>query len=217
MITAGRRDPDPQLVAAACTGDTRALDELVAESLPLVYNIVGRALRAHADVDDVVQETMLRVVRSLRHLNDPEAYRSWLVAITVRQVREYEQNRKVSTVRSAALDAALDTADPASDFAGVTILRLGLTDQRRDVAQATRWLDPDDREVLALWWLEEAGELDRATLAASLDLSQPHAAVRVQRVKERLDTAREVVRALRADPHCRGLNDASRGWDGRPS
>jgi len=217
MYTAGRREPDPDLVAAACTGEVRALDELVAESLPLVYNIVGRALRAHADVDDVVQETMLRVVRSLRHLQDPAAYRSWLVAITVRQVREHEQNRKISAVRITALDAALETADPASDFAGVTILRLGLTDQRRDVAQATRWLDPDDREVLSLWWLEEAGELDRATLAAALDLSQPHAAVRVQRVKERLDTAREVVRALQADPHCQDLSDASRGWDGRPS
>ena len=43
----------------------------------------------------------------------------------------------------------------------MTILRLGLTDQRREVAEATRWLDPDDQELLSLWWLEETGELDR--------------------------------------------------------
>ncbi|MFI0742148.1 RNA polymerase sigma factor [Streptomyces sp. NPDC021100] len=50
------------LVEAARTGDTAAQDELVAACLPLVYNIVGRALNGHADVDDVVQETMLRVI-----------------------------------------------------------------------------------------------------------------------------------------------------------
>jgi len=43
----------------------------------LVYSIVGRALNGDADVDDVVQETMLRALGSLRA---PERFRSWLVA-----------------------------------------------------------------------------------------------------------------------------------------
>ncbi len=43
----------------------------------------------------------------------------------------------------------------------LTILRLGLSGQRREVAEATRWLDEDDRELLALWWQEAAGELTR--------------------------------------------------------
>ncbi|MEV6739913.1 hypothetical protein AB0N14_24415 [Streptomyces sp. NPDC051104] len=42
-------------IAAAQACDRHALDELVAGWLPLVYNIVGRALNGHADVDDVVQ------------------------------------------------------------------------------------------------------------------------------------------------------------------
>jgi DNA-directed RNA polymerase specialized sigma24 family protein len=53
------------LVLAAQDGDPRAVDRLVAEYLPLVYNVVGRALDGHADVDDVVQETMLRCVTGL--------------------------------------------------------------------------------------------------------------------------------------------------------
>jgi hypothetical protein len=40
------------------------VDELVAGYLPLVYNIVGRALAGHSDVDDVVQETMPRSSRA---------------------------------------------------------------------------------------------------------------------------------------------------------
>ncbi|WP_328423085.1 sigma-70 family RNA polymerase sigma factor [Micromonospora sp. NBC_00389] len=138
MSSTGRGQPDTGLVVAARQGDQRALNDVVAASLPLVYNIVGRALRGHADVDDVVQETLVRVVRHLPALNDPAAFRSWLVAITIRQVRDWEQRRRVALNRDAGLDAIHNVPDPASDFAAITILRLGLTDQRREVAEATR-------------------------------------------------------------------------------
>jgi len=213
----GTAGPDTATVVAARGGDPRALDALVARCLPLVYNIVGRALHGHADVDDVVQETLLRVVRHLPELREPEAFRSWLVAIAVRQVRDRELDRRSAMHRRADLDAVPEPADPASDFASVTILRLGLTDQRREVAEATRWLDGDDRTLLSLWWQEVTGELDRAGLAEALGLTGAHAAVRVQRMKEQLATARAVVRALRAEPGCPGLADTAGGWDGTPS
>ena len=62
----GMRTPrggfDVATVRAAQRGDQAALRDLLAETLPLVYNIVGFALNAHADVDDAVQETMVRAV-----------------------------------------------------------------------------------------------------------------------------------------------------------
>ncbi|MEV6006315.1 sigma-70 family RNA polymerase sigma factor [Streptomyces sp. NPDC051976] len=217
MRAGDRVGPDPALVTAARAGDQAALDRLVADCLPLVYNIVGRALDGHDDVDDVVQETLLRVVRGLGDLRDPAAFRSWMVAIAVRQVRDREQARKASWHHQTALDAAELIPDPASDFAAVTILRLGLTDQRREMAEATRWLDPDDRTLLALWWLEETGDLGRSELAGALGLSRQHAAVKVQRMKEQLDTSRAVVRALGASSDCQGLAHLTGGWDGVPS
>ncbi|MER5649756.1 sigma-70 family RNA polymerase sigma factor [Streptosporangium sp. NPDC002524] len=217
MLGTGRGGPDTAMVAAARDGDQRALDALVADSLPLVYNIVGRALNGHTDVDDVVQETFLRVVRALPDLRDPQAYRSWLVAIAVRQVRDHEQDRRTTQHRRADLDTAEEVPDPASDFAAVTILRLGLTDQRREVAEATRWLDGDDQALLALWWLEETGELGRADLAGALGLSGRHAAVRVQRMKEQVQTGRTIVRALRADSGCAELRALTANWNGVPS
>src|SRR5258707_9642154 len=79
--------PDAALVVAARAGDAQALDALVGAYLPLLYNIVGRALDAPADVDDVVQDVMLQMVRDLRQLREPESFRSWLVAIAMRQGR----------------------------------------------------------------------------------------------------------------------------------
>ncbi|MFI8520694.1 sigma-70 family RNA polymerase sigma factor [Streptomyces sp. NPDC085481] len=204
-----------ELVEAARAGDARAGDELVRAYLPLVYNIVGRALDGHADVDDLVQETMVRALDGLPGLRDPARYRSWLVAIAMNRIRHRWRARQQEPL--PGLDRAAEIADPAGDFTDLAILRLGLTGQRREVAEATRWLDEDDRELLSLWWLEAAGELTRAELAAALDVPVRHAAVRVQRMKGRLETGRAVVRALAAVPHCAELAETTAGWDGRPS
>ena len=217
MTEKPRSGPDAGLVTAACAGDRQALDHLLTQCLPLVYNIVGRALNGHADVDDVVQETLLRMVRGLPKLRDPAAFRSWLVAITIRQVRDREQIRAADRDRRAHLEDAEAITDPALDFAGLTILRLGLTEQRREVVEATRWLDPDDQELLSLWWLEETGELERAELAGALGLSDRHASVRVQRMKKQMEVSRVVVRALLAAPRCTELDETASTWDGTPS
>lgn len=206
--------PDTATVVAARAGDPDAVDRLVAGYLPLVYSVVGRALRGHADVDDVVQDTMLRALRGLGDLRDPEAFRSWLVAIAVRQVRERHR------VRGTAPDALPDDGadgDPGADFTDLAIVRLELSGQRRETAEATRWLDEDDRELLALWWLEASGELTRDEIVDALDVTRAHAAVRVQRMKGQLETARVVVRALAATPPCADLLAVTAGWDGRPA
>ncbi|AVV40233.1 RNA polymerase subunit sigma [Streptomyces sp. P3] len=195
-------------IAAAQAGDRDALDELVAGWLPFVYNVVGRALNGHADVDDVVQETMLRAVGNLGSLRDPDSFRSWLVAIAMRQVRDRARRRT-----AASLDEST-TLDGTADFAELTVLRLQLEGQRREVAEAVRWLDDEDRQLLSLWWLEVAGELTRRELAAAVGISRQHAAVRVQRVKERLEVSRGIVRAL--DGACPDLRELTARWTGRP-
>ncbi|MEU4164671.1 sigma-70 family RNA polymerase sigma factor [Actinoplanes sp. NPDC026670] len=202
--------PDTATVIAARAGDPVAVDRLVAGYLPLVYTIVGRALEGHADVDDVVQEVMLRVLRNLGELRDPTAFRSWLVAITVRQVRERFRARPPAD----PLDP--DLRDPGADFTDLAITRLELSGQRRETAEATRWLDDDNRELLSLWWLEASGELTRDEIVDASGLGRQHAAVRIQRMKAQLETARAVVRALHG-PHCAELAGVLTTWDGHPS
>jgi RNA polymerase sigma factor (sigma-70 family) len=210
MRTPSEADPDVATVVAAQRGDRRALDALASAYLPLVYNIVGRAMNGHPDVDDVVQETMLRAVRGVGEVRDPAAFRSWLVAIAIRQVRDSYRDR-------LAQPPATESDAPSPDFADMTIERLGLSGQRLETAQAARWLDDEDRPVLALWWQEAAGELSRAELAGALGVSSAHAAVRVARMKERLGTSRMVVRALRRVPQCPSLASITAVWDREPS
>ncbi|MEU8841475.1 sigma-70 family RNA polymerase sigma factor [Streptomyces roseus] len=204
------------LVAAARAGDPRAQDELVGTYLPLVYNIVGRALNGSVDVDDVVQDTMLRALDGLGTLRSDDSFRSWLVAIAMNRVRAHWQARH-SAPGESGLEAAWELADPGADFVDLTVLRLQLEGQQRETARATRWLETDDRALLSLWWLECAGELTRAEVAAALELSPQHTAVRVQRMKAQLESARVVERALGAQPPCEGLRALTGTWDGAPS
>ena len=206
MRTPSEIDPDVATVVAAQRGDRRALDALAAAYLPLIYNIVGRAMNGHPDVDDVVQETMLRAVRGVGERREPAAFRSWLVAIAIRQVRDSYRDR-------LAQPPTVESDAPSPDFADTTIELLGLSGQRLETAEATRWLDDEDGQVLALWWQEAAGKLRRADLAVALDLSPAHAAVRVARMKERLVTSRTVVRALRRVPPCPSLAAMTAEWD----
>jgi RNA polymerase sigma factor (sigma-70 family) len=204
--------PDSALVRAAQGGSVGALDELMTSHLSLIYNIVGRALNGHPDVDDLVQDTMFQAIRSLRSLRDPDRFRSWLIAIAYRRVQMYLRSRKM--ILSRRHPEPVDVPDPLGDFAERTTAELVVAEQRRELAEAGRWLEESDRELLALWWQEARGDLSRAELAAALAVKPKHAAVRVQRMKAQLDLARAVVRALRARPMCPELAETIRFWDG---
>ncbi|MFI7430110.1 sigma-70 family RNA polymerase sigma factor [Micromonospora sp. NPDC049836] len=215
MRATGRNETD--LVVAAQAGDRRALDELLARGLPLVYSLVHRALNGHPDTDDVVQDAMLRAIRRLPELRTPESFRPWLAAIALRQLGTHLHRRRAAARRTAPLDEAAGTPDVDAAVEDVTTLRVELSRQRRQTVRASHWLDPDDQALLSLWWLEVAGELTRAEFAAALGVSVAHAAVRVQRMRHQLDLCRELLAALEARPRCPELDAAAAAWDGVPS
>lgn len=202
------------LVVEAQAGDDRAREELIAAYLPLLYNIVGRALSGHADVDDVVQETLLRAMRDLPALRAPESFRSWLVSITIRQISTHRHRQRAFAGRTTVIDEAREIPDAGAEPEDMTILRLRMSDERRQVVEATRWLDTDHRVLLSLWWQERAGLLSRDDIAAATGLSAAHVGVRLQRMREQLELSRTIVAALEADPRCPGLGETAAGWDG---
>ncbi|MFI8500022.1 sigma-70 family RNA polymerase sigma factor [Streptomyces sp. NPDC085524] len=202
------------LVVAARAGDDRAREELIAAYLPLLYNIVRRALNGQADVDDVVQETLLRVVRDLPALRAPESFRSWLVSITLRQINTHWHRQRAFAGRTTVIDEALRIPDAGAGLEDITILRLHASDERRQVVEAGRWLDADHQVLLSLWWQECAGLLSRDDIAAATGLTVAHVGVRLQRMREQLDLSRTIVAALEAHPRCPQLGETVVGWDG---
>lgn len=209
-----RTSADIAAVVAARAGDRRALDALVAEYLPLVYSIVGRAVSVDVDVDDVVQETMIRVVRGIGGLRDPESFRSWLVAIAVNQIRKHRRRPQLAVV---SLEEQGDRSDPGAEFVDHTLIRLNVVRQRQEIERSALWLTGGDRDLLSLWLLEGSGHLTRTDIADALRLDPHTLTVRVSRMKGRLEGARMLVRALPAKPLCPQLAKTTTGWSGEPS
>ena len=199
------------LVTSARAGDRQAMETLLTGYLPLVYRVAGRALAGHPDVDDVVQETILRAIQGLPGLREPDHFRSWLVAITHRQLYDRSRARSATLARYRPLDAAAERDHPVADIAECAIRQLELSGTQRTTVEASQLLSPADQGVLALWWREVAGALTRAQLATELGLNQRHTAVRVHRARARLAQAHAVLRAWQADPRCRRLSAAAGG------
>lgn len=215
LVTPASRVDETSLVVAAQAGDRRALDELVTAYLPLVYTIVRRALGGLPDVDDVVQETMLRALRELRTLRTPESFRPWLATIATRQISTHLHRRRADARRTAPLDEVTGLLD--ADAESLALINVAVSGHRRQAVRASRWLDPDDQALLSLWWLETAGQLTRTELAAALGTSVAHAAVRVQRMRHQLELSRSLVAALDASPRCAQMHAMLADWDGVPS
>lgn len=211
--------PSAATVEAARAGGGPARDQLIADCLPLVYNVVGRALdgQADADADDAVEETLARAAFGLDGLLDTAAFRPWLLALAVQQIRDRWHARQQRPVFAPGPPPGPGLIGSAADFVDLTVLLLGLSGQQAEVAEATRWIEHEDRDVLSLWWLEAVGEVTRAELAAGCGITPQHATVRVQRMKARLGAARTVVRALNAAPRCADLTILTTAWNGRPS
>lgn len=178
-------------MAAARDGDRAAVEALAARYLPLVHSVVGRGADRDLDVDDIVQDAMVRVVTGVSTVRQAGRFRSWVVTIALRQLADAraEARRARLTRGEDQPDGLPDTADPAADFVGLAVLRQVLDVEQRGIAEAARWLDPAHRTVLSLWWLEAGGHLTRAEVADALDLPAAHAGVRVQRMREQLDVA----------------------------
>jgi RNA polymerase sigma-70 factor (ECF subfamily) len=141
---------DRELVAAAQTGDTRALDTLLRRHHDRVHLLCRRMTGNDADAQDAAQEALIAVVRGLPRFDGRAAFTTWMYRVATNACLDELRRRKrrpepVSTDIEArprssdatpdldqtladrfALDAALDTL--SEQFRSVIVLRdvLGL-------------------------------------------------------------------------------------------
>ncbi len=91
-------DPLRRLVAAAVEGDDAAVAQLVRQTQPAVARICT-LLGSGADVDDLVQDTYVRALRSLSGYRAEAPVETWLLSIARRvcadQVRRAQRDRRL--------------------------------------------------------------------------------------------------------------------------
>lgn len=74
-------EPDPQVVAAARSGDLDAFATLIRRYQPDVFRFVVHLARDPTLAEDITQETFVRVFRSLRRYRGESRFTTWLFSI----------------------------------------------------------------------------------------------------------------------------------------
>jgi RNA polymerase sigma factor (sigma-70 family) len=164
-----------ELLALRCQlGERAAFDALVERW----HDPLWRYIRSMCDTDDsaaeTLQDTWLRILRSLPRLRQPDRLRAWLFGIARRAVMDRLRRQYV---RAAAMSLSCDVAAPEpEDWLDEDI---GL------MHEELRAMPLVEREVLVLFYLRE---LPSDQVADVLD-------VPVGTVKSRLFRARRMLRA----------------------
>jgi RNA polymerase sigma factor (sigma-70 family) len=164
-----------ELLAVRCQlGEPDALDALIARWHPALWSYLRRVTGNPDAAADALQETWLRILRGLPRLREPARLRSWMFSIARRVLMDRWRTQYAAPV-----------------FAEVEPLDLAEPDDRHDAALAAEelqaaldMLPPPERELLALFYLEE---LSLSELADVL-------VVPVGTVKSRLFRARRMLR-----------------------
>jgi RNA polymerase sigma-70 factor (ECF subfamily) len=112
-----KRDGDLELVARVSRGDARAMAAFYDRVRPIIDRKLRRLLGIHdADFDDMVQNSLIELMRSLDRFRGEGALDGWVGVVSARvvfrQIRERRSERRIFA--AAPTDGAtelLDTAD----------------------------------------------------------------------------------------------------------
>ena len=129
---------DPRISAAAA-GNRHAASALLAELLPRTRNLVRFLLRSDTDVDDLTQNALIEVLRSMGSFRGESSLTTWANRITVRTVlrqvgrqkREREQ-RSRSEPELVSLHAVFSGTDDYAARRQLMQVLDGLPDAQRD-------------------------------------------------------------------------------------
>jgi RNA polymerase sigma-70 factor (ECF subfamily) len=182
---------DTQLLAAARAGDAGALEALLVRYQSRVYRFGMRMCGDPHDAEDVLQETLLTMARSVHDFRATSTLSTWLYTIARSFCIKKRRRSKFAPSASESLEAASEEYG-----ARVPDPRRGPEEELADrqvealLAEAISRLDPMYREVLVL---RDVEGLPAAQVAEVVGIT-------VEAVKSRLHRARRMLRERMA-PH----------------
>jgi len=158
-------------IALARKGDDRAFSRIIEEELVYMYRISNSILHREADVEDGVQETVIKAWRQLPTLKDDRYFKTWLIRILINQCNEILRKQKRIVLMDENPCASEEFAD-SSD-------RIALKD-------AINRLDNELRTVIILYYFED---LSYSEIAYVLGTPEGTVKSRLSRAKNKLNKA----------------------------
>jgi len=163
--------------------DSASFTEIVKRTEPVLRRLLGRLCGHHADIDDLVQETYLRVWRGCGRFRGESSLMTWMTRIAVNVSRNWARSRRPTLPLSECAESALAPKSEARETAVMNAYE-----------QALARLSPEQRAVFVL---HEAESMSYQEIAKALDCPVGTVMSRLHRARARLlDNLREQIEDL---------------------
>src|SRR5262245_10780993 len=170
-------DPDSALLAALAAGEEKAFAALVERHYDVIYRVVWRVTSGHADTEDMVQETFLKLWNNPSQVRHGVALRGWLMRVATNLAIDRSRRKQASN-----LDDQPEVAASGPDALG----RVLGDRSANEINSALARLPERQRLALSLVYFENMSNIDAA---AAMEIS-------VEAIESLLARGR---RALKAD------------------
>jgi len=185
-VTLSSRTTDPELVAQVKQGNKKAFDMLVLKYQHKVVKLISRYIFDHSEVQDIAQETFLKVYRAIPGFRGDSTFYTWLYRIAVNTARNYfvHCSRRPPAFDIDVIDAEKNVGDRClRDFH--TPEQLLLSDEvGRTVLQAVSELSSDLQVAITL---REIDGMNYDEIAIAMDCP-------IGTVRSRISRAREAIK-----------------------
>ncbi len=180
--------PDDSLISRVKAGDSAAFEGLVTRYKGLVFSTIFRIVSDRDAASDVMQEAFFKAYSGLGQLQDPRAFRSWLMRIAANESLRYVRQRRPELMEE-------DAAQEASAFSAVAPSPEQAVENQwtlRAVEDAIEQLPVTYRAALLLRFFNQ---LPYSEIAAALDITLANVKFRIHHgvrlLRARLDPGRD--------------------------
>ena len=191
-----RDDSDESLMLAFRDGDVRAFEVLVTRHRRPIYNFILRFVRDRAHAEDILQETLLRVVKSADGYERQAKFTTWIY--TIARNLCVDASRRGKHRNAASLDAPIGESgrtmiDLVPDT-GASVDRQAIGHELQKRIQAAIAELPEDQRQIFL--LREVADLQFNEIANIVGCSENTVKSRMRYALEKLRQALDEYRDL---------------------
>ncbi len=136
------------LILRCQNGEVDAFEELFKQWQPLLFRHACRLTKHQEAAADIVQDSWLVMVKTLRKLDDPARFRTWAYRIVTNKVVDWIRHQQ--RTRSTLKDVAQQTEDAEED-----VTSAGKQHLLGQLQAAMQMLPTEQRAILTMLYLDE--------------------------------------------------------------
>jgi RNA polymerase sigma factor (sigma-70 family) len=171
---------DSEIISSVLNGDQQAYAVLVNRYQNYVFTVAMRFTRSREDAEEVSQDIFIKAYRALADFKGASKFSTWLYTIVNTTCITFLRKKRLE-IQSLDNEKVFEVADSIDSG-----FRANLVEQKSRVNMvnnAIRMLQPDDAEILTLFYKSEQS-LDEIAMILSIEPNT--AKVRLHRARARL-------------------------------